>query len=240
MLKDKVLSVKIVKFQNNKKEELKDIIVREHTLTVFLNNKKLVTLLCSPVELNELVVGFLYSQGIINSQEDIEKLFFENEERIVKVKIKEKDSCENLNPLNIGEVNSQVKITAEKIFELYKNFQNKSEIFKLTGGVHSAAISDNYNIILFSEDIGRQNAIDKILGKAVLKKISISDKMVFTSGRISSEIILKMAKVKIPVLVSCAAPTDVAVELAKKFKITLIGFLRGKRMNIYSEEKRII
>lgn len=261
MQKNKFSSLQIIKIQDNKKEKLEDIVVREYPLTIFLNNRELVTLLCTPSELKELTIGFLSSEGFIKSKEDIENIFFEKNKKIVKIEIRDKNSISEelfrkrsltsgcgrgtifyntMDFLTTEILDSESKISAGKILELNKEFQNKSETFKLTGGVHSAALTNSDRIIFFSEDIGRHNAIDKIFGKVTLKEISTSNKIVFTSGRISSEILIKVAKRKVPILVSRSAPTDLAINLGKKLNITLIGFLRGKRMNIYSGEKRII
>ena len=118
--------------------------------------------------------------------------------------------------------------------DLIKEFNKSSQLFLDTGGVHSCALCDINKIIIFKEDIGRHNALDKVLGKALLEDIDFRDKIILTSGRISSEILIKTAKRQIPVIVSRSAPTSLSIDIAKKLNITLIGFARGKRMNIYS------
>ncbi|MCK5434113.1 MAG: formate dehydrogenase accessory sulfurtransferase FdhD, partial [Dehalococcoidales bacterium] len=107
-------------------------------------------------------------------------------------------------------------------------------------GVHSAALCDTKNIILFSEDIGRHNAIDKIFGECMLTDLPTEDRLIITSGRISSEILFKVAKRNIPILISKSAPTNLGVKLAADFGITLIGFARGKRMNVYTDSWRVV
>jgi len=104
----------------------------------------------------------------------------------------------------------------------------------IQGGVHSCALCSQDEIIIFEEDIGRHNALDKILGRALLQDIDLSDKIILTSGRISSEILIKVGKRAIPVLISRAAPTNLAIEMARELNITLIGFARGEKLNIYS------
>ena len=137
-------------------------------------------------------------------------------------------------------INSEIKIESATILSLMNDFRNMSKNFLLTGGVHSAAIADPENIIIFREDIGRHNAIDKIIGHVVLSNKSFNKKIIITSGRISSEILLKVLKCEIPVIVSKSAPTNRAIEICRETGITLIGFARGNRMNIYSGEQRII
>jgi FdhD protein len=118
--------------------------------------------------------------------------------------------------------------------------QERAVFFKLTGGVHSCALADkNGSIILFSEDISRYNTIDKILGEAFVNDISTEDKIILTSCRITSGILRKIITGKVSLIISRAAPTDRTIELAERAGVTLIGFVRGERMNIYSHPQRI-
>ncbi len=120
-----------------------------------------------------------------------------------------------------------------------KEFQRRSDLYRTTGGVHSAALCDSEKILVFSEDVGRHNAVDKIFGRCLLEDIPTDDRMVVTSGRISSEILLKVARRRIPLIASKSAPTDLGVKLANDLGITLLGFVRGKRMNVYANRWRI-
>jgi len=113
-------------------------------------------------------------------------------------------------------------------------------VFTLTGGVHAAAISDGKNILFFSEDIGRHNAVDKVIGKTFLNGINFSITILLSSGRISLEIVKKAITAGIPVVLSRSAPTSLAIQTASVKNLTLIGFLRGKRFNIYSGYERTL
>ncbi len=118
--------------------------------------------------------------------------------------------------------------------------QERAELFKLTGGAHSCALADKQgSIILFTEDISRYNTIDKILGEAFLKNIFREDKIILTSCRITLDILIKIAFGRVPIIISRAAPTDQAIDLAQRIGITLVGFVRGERMNIYTHPERI-
>ena len=119
-------------------------------------------------------------------------------------------------------------------------FQHHSLIYRTTGGVHSAALCDNRDILLFADDVGRHNAIDKIFGECMLRDIATNDRMIITSGRIPSEILLKVSKRRIPIIISISAPTNLGVKLAADLGITLIGFARGKRMNVYANGWRVV
>ena len=126
------------------------------------------------------------------------------------------------------------------IYEVMKENLTSSELFKNTGGVHSVAIYDNERLLTIREDVARHNAMDKSIGYCLLNNIDLKDKIIFVSGRISCEMILKAAKASIPIVVSKSAPTNLSREIAKKLNITLVGFVRGERMNIYTNPQRII
>jgi len=132
-----------------------------------------------------------------------------------------------------------LQVKTHEILSLVRQFQYRSEVYRATHGVHSAALCDTDNILLFSEDIGRHNALDKIFGECILNSIPVNDRIIITSGRISSEMLLKVTKRQVPVIVSKSAPTDLGVKLANDLGITLIGFVRGKRMKVYTEDWRV-
>jgi len=135
---------------------------------------------------------------------------------------------------------SQIKLSAAFIFSIMEEFEQRSKIFKETGGTHSAALCSIKGMLVFKEDIGRHNAIDKVFGQCLLQDIATNDCFVITSGRVSSEILLKVAQRDIPILISKNAPTDLGIKLAKDSGITLVGFVRGMNMYVYTHDKRIV
>ena len=256
-----VEQVPIFRLTEEGKSRADDVVVTEFPLTIVLNNQELVTLLCSPKNLDYLAVGFLSFEGLLKSKEDIKKITVDERRGVVRVETEaeNKEAGELVfkrlitsgcgrgtsfySAADVGEgmkVESQTKISAVEVFELVSEFQHRSQIFKSTGGVHSAALCDTKSILIFSEDIGRHNAIDKIFGECILKDIPTGDRILVTSGRVSSEILLKAAKRNIPLLISKSAPTDMGVKLANDLGVTLIGFVRGKRMNVYANDWRIL
>ena len=230
-----------------------DAVVIEFNLTIVLNGRELVTLICSPEKLEFLAAGFLCSQGLIKTKEDIKDIALDKEKGLIAVTTREpgqfggdlllrrligssgEKGVVRSNDLPQGvRNNSRITISSREVFTLMADFIQHSDVYKATGGVHSAALCTTRTIILFSDDIGRHNAIDKIFGECLLMDIPIDDRILLTSGRVSSEIILKVAKRNIPILISKSAPTRIAVELADNLGMTLIGFVRGKKMNVYS------
>ncbi len=257
---DRIENLSVVRIVGQKKKEAKDAVIREIPLTIFLNNKELITLLCTPENLKYLAVGFLSSEGFIKNRKDIKKLVLDEEKGMAWIEVKEnKDFVKKLmfkRLITSGcgkgttfysavdaavskKIDSKKNISFQQVTNLVNRIQQSSLLYRSTGGVHSAALCNEEDILIFSEDIGRHNAIDKIFGECILKDIPTEDKIVITSGRVSSEILLKVAKKNIPIIISRSAPTNLAVKLATKLGVTVIGFARGKRMNIYANDWRV-
>ena len=241
------------------KQDSEDVVTIELPLTIIVNNKELTTLLCSPTDLKYLAIGFLASEGLIKGKAEIKKIIVDEKRGVARVEAVEDkefapDVFKRLITSGCGrgvsfhsaadvqeqsKVESQTTISNVEVFTLVREFQHRSQVFKTTGGVHSAALCDTKNILVFNEDIGRHNAIDKIFGECMLTDIPTDDRIIITSGRVSSEILLKVAKRNIPILVSKSAPTNLGVRLANGLGITLIGFVRGERMNVYASGWRV-
>jgi FdhD protein len=132
-----------------------------------------------------------------------------------------------------------MEISVDEVFALVNEFQHGSQLYLATHGVHSTALCDRKSMLVFGEDIGRHNAIDKIFGKCLLEDIPTDDRVVITSGRISSEILHKVAKRGIPIVISISAPTNLGVRIADNLGVTLISSVRGKRMNVCTNDWRI-
>jgi FdhD protein len=132
-----------------------------------------------------------------------------------------------------------MKISADEIFALVNKFQHSSEVYLATHGVHSAALCDKKSMLVFNEDIGRHSAIDKIFGKCLLEDIPIKKRLIVSSGRITSEILHKVARRGVPILISISAPTSLGVKIANELGITLVGSVKGKKMNVYTHDWRV-
>jgi len=258
-MQDKVETVSIRRHAGDSTTDLEDVIVREFPLTIILNDQEMVTLLCTPDRLKELAVGFLFSEGLLQSRDEIKSITIHEGTGVARVQTaggKEiagealfrrlitsgcgrGASFYSATDVDGQKVESPLTVTITSILNLARQFQLRSETFRTTGGVHSAALCDGSAILAFAEDIGRHNAMDKVFGECLLRDIRTEDRMVLTSGRISSEIILKVARRKAPVLVSRSAPTSMGVRLALDLGITLVGFARGKRANVYANGWRV-
>jgi len=238
-----------------------DFVVKEIPVTLLLNNQEFATLICSPGDLKEMAVGFLCSEGIIQNSSDIAKITVDVNKTTVNVDTTKRHplgngfvkhftttSCTKGGPSfnffnNAGQstpISSKIKVIPGEIFFLCKEVEKNSPLFQQTGGSHSAALCQRNKIIVFFEDVGRHNAVDRIFGRCTLENITLSDKILIFSGRVSSEILIKTAKMGIPLIAARSAPTELAVNLAKELGITVVGFVRENRLNIYSHVYRVI
>jgi len=234
-------------------------VARESPVTIILNNNELVTLLCSPVNLDYLAVGFLSSEGFLKSRDEVKSILADKKSGVVRVQtIKDVTLAQDIlhkrmitsgcgrgasfysaADISTGKVESRIQVSSDQVLDLVRRFQLGSQTYIETHGVHSAALCDKKRIIVFSEDIGRHNAVDKIFGQCLLEDIPTDNKMVITSGRITSEIVYKVARQYVPIIVSISAPTDLGVKIAENLGITLISSVRGNRMNIYTNDWRL-
>lgn len=224
----------------------------EMELSIHINQQQLVTILCTPIKLNYLVLGFLYSEGIISAVGDVLMMRVCKDDPVADVRLKnpeyELPTQRTITPgcgggtvfkIEGKQVDSDLMVAPTQILALMNNLQKMTEVYPISGGVHTSAISDTENPLVIAEDIGRHNTLDRIQGECLMRGISIRDKLLLTSGRISSEMLLKAAKMLIPVVVSRHSPTGTAVSLANELGITLIGYARGRRLLVYSHSERI-
>ena len=258
-MEDEVERFPVLRITKEGRSGIDEVVAREFPVTIILNDQELVTLLCSPKNLEYLAVGFLSSEGFLKNKDEIKKILVDDERGVVRLEtVEAKEFAEGVlfkRVISSGcgrgasfysaadaasqKVESRMEISADEVFTLVNEFQHGSEVYLATHGVHSAALCDRQSILVFSEDIGRHNAIDKIFGKCLLEDISTDDRVIVTSGRISSEILHKVSKKGIPVIISISAPTNLGVRLADNLGITLISGVRGKRMTVYTNDWRV-
>ena len=255
---NKVETYKIVKYDETLIEQT-DVIIIEFPLTVFVNDKELATLLCTPEDMDLLVLGYLRSEHLIETKADIDGLVIDDDKGLAYVTLhKDVDLDEFRNryitsgcassavyyktldaiTLRFNSMNTHtIKMT--NVFKCMKSLNQNSNLFKDTGGVHIAGLFEENRLIVTKEDIGRHNAVDKIVGYLLENGITPENKTLYLSGRVSSEMVLKCAKAGISAVVSRSAPMSVAIKLAQMHNILLMGFVRGHKANIYSGKERV-
>lgn len=224
----------------------------EMELKIYVNQQELITIMCTPTRLNFLVLGFLYSEGIISGAGDVVMMRICDDQSLADVRLKNPDyKLPTKRTLTSGcgggatfktqgqKVDSELVATPAEVLSLMKKLQEKMELYRLSGGVHTSALSDTRNLLAVAEDIGRHNTLDKILGECLFRGLATRDRLLLTTGRVSSEMLLKAAKMQAPVVVSRHSPTGSAVSLARDLGIALVGHARGGRLLVYSQPERL-
>lgn len=226
-------------------------VIEEMPLAVSVNGRHALTAMTSPVMLREFVIGFLYTERIIKGVDEIESIRFEGNTASVlttnpfKILTSQKTvlsgcggSMSFLDVEKLPEISSDMSLNSEEIKISVKEALD-SDLHVKTGGIHVVGLYGKKGRIAVVEDIGRHNALDRIIGHALEKDIDLSKTYVICSGRISSEMVRKCLVANIPVIVSRGATTTLAIDIAKARGLTIIGFVRGKKMNIYSGGERV-
>lgn len=229
-------------------------VVREAPVTVYVNGRELITFLCTPHNLRYLVLGFLYLEGIIASLDEVALLRVCDEEEMIEVRLTHDVELPTRRVRTSGcgggttfadltmqtsKVDSTLKVTPYQILGLMRRLYRESELYRSMGGVHTSALSDGQQLLVVASDVGRHNSLDKIQGQCLLEGIDTRDRILLTTGRLSVEMLNKAAPMQVPMLVSRTSPTDLAVEMAKAWGITLIGYARGEQIHVYSGEEQV-
>ncbi|KYH40258.1 MAG: formate dehydrogenase accessory protein, partial [Candidatus Bathyarchaeota archaeon B63] len=237
-------------------ELVKDEVVSEGQISLRINGRDYMVISMTPLEIEEFAVGHLMAEGIIERLDEISDLRINNGKIDVQLRAEKplraawfvSSGCGSggrkippiawMKPKRRG---FTIKFTSEAIIEAAGSLNLSAETYRRTGGTHSAALHDERGrALIISEDIGRHTAVDKVIGKAALKGLDLSRALLASSGRLSSDIVLKAVNAGVPVVVSLSAPTDMGVKLAEAAGLTLIGFARGRRFNVYAHPERII
>lgn len=250
-----------VRLERELSERVKDEVVVEDQVELYVNDILHAAFSCSPYEIEELVIGHLLSDGTIRNTKEITSLKISK--RTVHVRLAKKHalqfqkkprlistSCVSGTlkiPPHLLRATKKVgsdhsfRISRQTVFESVKLLNSEASVFRRTGGTHaSALLGEDGKALAFSEDIGRHNAVDKVIGRTALDGASLARTLLASTGRITFEMVVKAATVGIPVVVSISAPTDKAVKAAEMFGLTLIGFARAKKFNIYTHPDRIL
>ena len=236
-------------------------VIGEISLKIYINGTEYASLLCLNQLTEELALGFLYSEGVIDTIDDVAAISYN--ERLFAVMIslvpgRSVEKCESLRSVTSGcgkcftyinplkhekfiPVANQDQYPISYILDMMKEFERQSEIYRAVGGVHSVLFR-HADFSVFNEDIGRHNCFDKIGGVLLKnnKMTLVETGMLFVSGRVSSEIITKVIRLGVPVLVSRSTPTAAAVNLAREYNVSLLGYVRNKSGFVYSGEARLI
>ncbi len=258
-----VFTTEVTKIKDGEKFTVMDEVIREAKLTIFVNQKRIGALMSVPVDLKELAVGYLMSENIVERVEDIENLDLKDlDGKNFEIYVKSRANEKNIERLDLDGVivsgcgrgiSTQISkiaiesavmrddfsIKADLLFEQMAKFYTQCPLYEQTGCVHTAKVYFDEDTYFIGEDIAQHNTIDKAVGKARLAGVDLSKCFLMVSGRLSSEMVAKAVTHQIPILASRTASTCRGVNIAEKFGLTLIGFVRGNKMNIYRNPRRI-
>ncbi len=221
----------------------------EMELTIYANQKALVTILCTPSKLEYLVFGYLYAEGIISGIGDVVSIRVSEEKALADVWLNNSEyklptlrklGCSGSLVYNTQgqKVDSKIVAVPAAVLLLMKQFLEQMELYPLSGGVHTSALANIGNLLVVAEDIGRHNTLNKLQGECLVRGISTKDLLLLTTGRISSEMLFKAAKMQVPIVISRHAPTKNAISLACNLGITLVGQVRDDRLAVFTNPER--
>lgn len=232
---------------NNGAGKIEDLVAIDAKMTLELNQEKIGVFYLSPMDLEDFTLGYLLDERYIKSKEDIERILYGK--YIIKAFLKSDKSVEKYELGNydgwihreqpLPTVNSDLQVNRKKIFACFDLLVKKAEIWSQTGGTHVAALSSE-DKFLVREDVSRHVAIDKVIGAGLKADLNFSNSFIVCSGRIPPDRVVKLANVGIPIMITKAAPTVQGIKIGEKTGITLIGFLREGRFNIYTHPQRIL
>ena len=230
-------------------------VIEEGFVSIFVNGEELATVMCSPRQQDRLALGFLCNEGIIGGMSDVRAVHvcpsgacvdvwltrgdFARPTRLILTSgcgggVTFDDLSRTIEPLN-----SSLTISAGKLSELVIAMQQRGNLYARARGVHTAALSDGEKLIAIAEDVGRHNTIDKLRGACLLEGIDPRGRLLLCTGRISSEMINKAARMGCPIVASRTSPTSLSVRLAREWNVTLVGYVRRGTMNVYAHPERI-
>jgi len=250
----------VVRYRQAQFEEGTATVAAEIPLTLFLNGTEIATLSCSPDDLREFATGFLFSNGFISSASEVTAFTVDKKKWLAEIDITHTPDPQLLskrlfssgcgkgvmfsNLIEMAQrkpITTTTSIKADTLISLMKWLQSSSPLHKSSGGVHTAALSENGGTPrIFFDDVGRHNAVDKVIGSRILENGTFNTTILLVSGRISSEILFKARRCEIPIITSLGSVTHQTILLARSMKLTIIGFARGSSFTIYSNPERII
>ena len=249
-----------VRFTGEHSEAIDAGVIGEIRFTIFVADRELVTLMCSPWQLKSLVVGFLYLEGLIDSVDDLEMLRVCLEDRLADVRLAHgfpdvpprkilTSGCTG--GVSFGKYLDQIeqfrvpdddtRVSPSRMYLLLRALHDNSNLYRKSGGVHTAIFVERDGVAprLVAEDIGRHNTLDKLQGMALLEDIPTRGGLIMASGRISSEMLFKAAIMGVPIVGSRTSPTNLALAVAERLNITVCGYIRQGSMNVYTHPRRI-
>ncbi len=235
--------------KNGRLDEVKGDVVREQPLTVYVNGERFLTLLCSPFQLEPLVLGYLWMEKVITGLDEVAELQISEVDGRAEVTLRQPVTLPTERILTSGcgggitfridprlflRITSDVRVSPADLGNRMHDLLREAVHYHASRGIHGAALADRDRVLLVAEDVGRHNAVDKLMGLALQRGIATTDRILLSTGRVSSEMLLKAARMSVPIVASRTSPTEMAVALAEQLGVTVVGYLRGESLNLYA------
>ncbi len=244
------------RYEFSKWEPLDSGTIVEAPVSLTINGTAWLSFMCTPVDLEALALGFLYNEGVINSMSEVEDARVcehgDNVDVWLNRSVEQPASWRRTSGCTGGvtavdllakpDISFETRTPSmgpEAIGHLIDMLFESQELYRETGGVHTSAMSDGEKVVVVAEDIGRHNTLDKIAGLCLMRNIWPQTRILITTGRISSEMLQKAARLQAPILISRTSPSSLSIEMAERYGITLIGYARRHRFNVYSNAQRV-
>ncbi|PKK39302.1 Formate dehydrogenase chain D [Clostridiaceae bacterium JG1575] len=235
--------VMITRFEGSGFQSLTDEVMQEEPIAIFLEQTPWTTLWATPTDLGDLVLGHLFTQGVLQPGDPLPQLLLQEEPKEGPRAWRVRVHCPTMDwtlrrdqPLDEARAlrpRRPLRLGLEEIFQAVQAFEHRSELFVRSGAAHSCALLAYGELLLVREDIGRHNALDKLIGAALRQRLDLSQCAILLSGRMALEMTQKVARTEVPCLLSRSAPSRSSIELARRVDLTLAGFIRGRRLNCY-------
>ena len=246
----KIEEIDAINYKNGKAKDVKEKVVKDETITLTINGDISRSLSAIEDSLKEFAVGYLFNENMVNSMEAIKKINVDGTQIHAEIddtllKTNETVLCSDSaggwrsKIKTVNPVESDFQVEASELISRIEELKDNAEIWQATGGTHVAGIVYDSEFIV-KEDVSRHVAVDKVIGYGLLHDFDLSNSYVIYSGRMPADMVIKMTRAGVPILASNAAPANSGYNLAKKGNITLVGFLRGQRCNVYNNQNRII
>ncbi len=229
-------------------------VIEEALITIYVNGAEFAKIMATPNELDSLTLGFLKNEGMIDSRGEVEYLYqsenrccidvwlthaVEKPERAIITSGCGRGITFNDPSIDLKPLTDDFHIRPEELFELFKMLHFPGSLYARSRGVHSAGLADGEEVLAIAEDVGRHNTIDKLLGKCMFEDIQTGGKVLLTTGRVSSEMLVKGALMGCPIIASRNSATSMSIDMALACNITLVGYVRRNTMRVYSHPRRV-
>lgn len=240
-----------LKIRGARAEEVTGEVVREQPLTIYVDGERFLTVLCSPMQLEDFVVGYLWMEKIITDLDEVRSVEVSPVDGRADVRLTHPVTLPTERILTSGcgggitfridhrlfpRLNSSLRVRPEQLYRQMKALFSAAVHYRTSRGIHGAALSDGDALLVVAEDVGRHNAVDKMKGEALRRGIATVDRILLSTGRVSSEMLLKAARMGVPLVASRTSPTEMAVALGEQLGVTVCGYVRGDGLNLYAGE----